>query len=48
MEDDEVTMACEQGLLENIDWSNKSNADEIDPSQFKECAVGVLTAQDNL
>ncbi len=43
MEDDEVTMACEQGLLENIDWSNKSHADEIDPSQFKECAVGALS-----
>ncbi|MGQ3213455.1 MAG: ABC transporter substrate-binding protein [Shinella sp.] len=43
MEDDEVTMACEQGLLENIDWSKQAHADEIDPSQFKECAVGALS-----
>lgn len=43
MEDDELTMACEQGLLEEIDWSTKPHADEIDPSQFKECGVGALS-----
>lgn len=43
MEDDEITMACEQGLLENIDWSTKAHADEIDPAQFKECGVGALS-----
>ncbi|WP_254799430.1 ABC transporter substrate-binding protein [Falsochrobactrum tianjinense] len=42
MEADEVTMACEQGLIEDIDWSKQKNADEIDPSQFKECGVGAL------
>ncbi|HEV7250497.1 MAG TPA: ABC transporter substrate-binding protein [Shinella sp.] len=43
MEDDEVTMACEQGLLEDMDWSTRAHADEIDPSQFKDCAVGALS-----
>lgn len=42
MEDDEVTMACEQGLVEDIDWSKQAHADETDPSQFKECGVGAL------
>jgi putative spermidine/putrescine transport system substrate-binding protein len=43
MEDDEVTMACEAGLLEEIDWSTRPNASEIDPSLFKDCAVGALS-----
>lgn len=43
MEDDELTMACEEGLLEEIDWSTRAHADEIDPVQFKECGVGALS-----
>ena len=41
--DDEITLACEQGLLEEIDWSTKANAAEIDPAVFKECGVGALS-----
>lgn len=43
MEDDEITMACEQGLLEEVDWSKTANAQEIDPAQIKECGVGALS-----
>lgn len=43
MEDDEITMACDQGLLEEIDWSTKANAADTDPGAFKECGVGALS-----
>ncbi|MFC5387155.1 ABC transporter substrate-binding protein [Aquamicrobium segne] len=43
MEDDEVTVACESGLLEDIDWTTRPNGKDIDPTLFKECAVGALS-----
>lgn len=43
MEDDEVTVACESGLLEDIDWTTRPNGGDIEPSLFKECAVGALS-----
>lgn len=43
MEDDEVTVACESGLLEDIDWKTRPNGNDIDPTLFKECAVGALS-----
>jgi putative spermidine/putrescine transport system substrate-binding protein len=43
MEDDEVTVACESGLLENIDWSTRPHGGDIEPTLFKECAVGALS-----
>lgn len=43
LEEDEITVACESGMLEEIDWSTRPNAEDIDPTLFKECGVGAAS-----
>lgn len=43
MDNDENTMACDQGLLEKIDWSARPAAADVNPSLYKECGIGALS-----
>lgn len=42
MDENEMTAACEQGLLERIDRAQFSNAKDIDPSAFAKCGVAAF------
>jgi putative spermidine/putrescine transport system substrate-binding protein len=42
MDENEMTAACEQGLLERIDKVQLPNADDVDASAFAKCGVGAF------
>lgn len=42
MDENEMTAACEQGLLERIDKSQLSNAKDVDASAFSKCGIGAF------
>ena len=42
MDENEMTAACEQGLLEHIDKAQLPNAKDVDASAFAKCGVGAF------
>ncbi|PFH11633.1 putative spermidine/putrescine transport system substrate-binding protein [Collimonas sp. PA-H2] len=42
MDENEMALACEQGLLEVIDFKQLSNAKEITPAALSKCGVGAF------
>lgn len=42
MEEDEVTLACAEGLLVDVDWTKLANYSKADPKMFMECGAGAI------
>jgi putative spermidine/putrescine transport system substrate-binding protein len=42
LEEDEVEIACDEGLVEKVDWSKLENYAANDARMFHECAVGAI------
>lgn len=42
MEEDEVTLACAEGLIVDVDWSKLASHSKSDPSMFMECGAGAI------
>lgn len=42
MEEDEVAIACSEGLLADVDWTTLSSYKDSDPDMFTECGVGAI------
>ncbi|WP_425105104.1 ABC transporter substrate-binding protein [Ancylobacter sp.] len=42
MEEDEVTLACAEGLLLNVDWAKLPSYSKADPTMFSECGAGAI------
>lgn len=42
MDQNEMELACEQGLLEELDLKRLKNAPEVDPEAFSTCGVGAF------
>ncbi|MDH1145774.1 ABC transporter substrate-binding protein [Pseudomonas mosselii] len=42
MDQNEMELACEQGLLEELDLKQLKNAPEVDPKAFSTCGVGAF------
>ncbi|MGF6514786.1 putative spermidine/putrescine transport system substrate-binding protein [Pseudomonas sp. BT76 TE3572] len=42
MDQNEMELACEQGLLEDLDHKQLKNAAEVNPEAFSECGVGAF------
>jgi putative spermidine/putrescine transport system substrate-binding protein len=42
MEADEVAIACDEGLLADVDWTTLSSYKDSEPSMFTPCGVGAI------
>jgi putative spermidine/putrescine transport system substrate-binding protein len=42
MEEDEVAVACDEGLLADVDWSKLASYKDSDPGMFTACGVGAI------